>query len=307
MQTYHDDVKSSGVDNQDALSKLREEFTNLATSIATKQDLTQQISSYRIQKIETDAKIDAMDKALQEARHQMSSKNDDKRELEEQFASLKSEIVNLHGEPKESLATAARLTEIKAQYQSIETKLITLKESTEESSQRLHDQIEDRANMQLHKEHLENELKGEHEKARVVAHQRLEMESKANMRFEAIRAELLNKAEFDQNLLSAEHRLAMAELEGKLVTANEEARKMTIRLDQQNLEHDNWSTSIMEQMKQVTEMRSSKELAEKSAEECLSRIAVLIKEQDRLVEAEAEKVLLGCVQIVYQTDTDIDS
>ena len=239
--------------------------------------------------------------------HQISSKNDDKRELEEQFASLKSEIVNLHDEPKESLVTVARLTEIKAQYQSIETKLITLKESTEESSQRLQDQIDDRANMQLHKEHLETELKGEHEKARVVAHQRLEIERKANMRFEAIRAELLDKAEFDQNLLSAEHRLAVAELEGKLVTAIEEARKMTIRLDQQNLEHDNWSISIMEQMKQVQEMRSSKEVAEKSMEECLSRIAILIKEQDQLVEVEAEKVLMAHVPMVYRTDTDPDS
>lgn len=243
-----------------------------------------------MEKAETDAKVDAMDKALQEARHQISSKDGDKRELEEQFAGLKSEIVTLHSEPKESLATAARLTEIKAQYQNIETKLITLKESTEESSQRLHDQYEERANMQLHREDLESKLKEEYKKAGMIADQRLEMERKADMRLEAIRTELLNKAEFDRNLLSAEHRLALAELEGKLVKANEDARKMTTRLDQQELEHGNRSISIMEQMKQVEEMRSSKEAAEKSTEECLSRIANLIKEQDQLVKTEGEKV-----------------
>ena len=290
MKACHDDVKSSGADNQNEFSKLREQFNDVATSIATEQDLTQQISNYRMKKAETDVNLDAMEKALQEARHQMSSKNDDRRDLEEHFAGLKSEIVALQNEPRESPVTAARLTEIKAQYQSIETKLITLKESTEGSSQGLRDQFEERANMQLHKEDLETRLKEEYEKAGAIANQRLELESKANMRFEAMRSELLNKAEFNQNLLSAEHRLAVAELEGKLVKANEEAQKLRILLDKQNLEHDNWSISIMEQMKQVKEMRSSKEVAEESMEDCLRRIAILIEEKDRLAETEAEKV-----------------
>ena len=239
---------------------------------------------------ETDAKLGAMDKALQEARDQLSSKDDDKRKLEEQFAGLKSEIVTLQSEPKESPATAARLTEIKAQYQNIETKLITLKESTEDSSQRLLDQFEERANLQLHKEDLETKLKEECEKARVVADQNLEMEREANMKIEAMRVELLNKAEFDRNLLSAEHRLESARLEEKLVKANEEALKMANRLNQLNLEHDNWSLDIIEHMKQVEEMRSSKKVAENSMEDCLNKIAILNKEQDQLVKAEAEKV-----------------
>ena len=252
--------------------------------------MLQQISDYRMKNAEADAKLDAMDKALQEARHQVSSKDDDKRKLVEQFAGLKSEIVTLQSEPKESPATATRLTEIKAQYQNIETKLITLKESTEDSARRLRDQFDERAKMQLHKEDLESKLNEECEKVRVVADQKLEMERKANMRFEAIRAEVLHKAEFDQNLLSAGHRLTLAELEEKLVKANEEALKMTNRLEQQNLEHDKWSVGITEQMKQVEEMRSSKEVAEKSMEDCFNKIANLNKEQDQLVKAEAEKV-----------------
>ena len=252
--------------------------------------MTQQISSYRTEKAETDAKLGAMDKALQEARQQLSSKDDDKRELEKQFASLKSEMGTLHREPRESPATAARLTEIQAQYSSIGTKLTTLKESTEESSQRLQDRLDDRANLQLHKDDLEAKLKEEREKARVVADQRLEMERKANTRFEAARAEILYKAEFEQNLLSAGHRLALGELEGKLAKANEEAQKMTSRLEQQNLEHDNWSISIIEQMKQVEEMRASKAAAEKSAEESSNRVAILDKERDQLMATEAGKV-----------------
>ena len=283
-------MKSNGADNRDAFSGLREQFTNLATSIATEQNMLQQISDYRMNNAETDAKLGAMDKALQEARHQLSSKDDDKRKLEEKFAGLKSEIVTLQSEPKESPVTAARLTEIKAQYQSIETKLITLKKSTEDSSQRLLDQFEERANLQLHKEDLETKLKAESEKARVVADQNLEMERNASMKIEKIRVELSNKAEFDRNLLSAEHRLELARLEEKLVKANEAALKMTNRLDKQNLEHDNWSVGIVEQMKQAEEMRSSKEVAEKSLEECLNKIANLNREQDQLVKAEAEKV-----------------
>ncbi|KAL8787848.1 MAG: hypothetical protein Q9195_007588 [Heterodermia aff. obscurata] len=290
LQAYHDDVKSGAADKQNAIVGLREQISNLATSIATEQDLTQQISNHRMKKAETDAKLDAMDKALQEARNQIFSKDDDKRVLEEQFAGLKSEIGTLQSDARESSATAARLTEIKAHYHTIETKLTALKESTEESYQQLQDQFEERANMQLHKEDLETKLKEEYEKARAVADQGRELERNANMRFEAIRIEILAKAEFDQNLLSAEHRLALAEVEGKLVKANEEVQKMTIRLDQQNLEHDNWSISVMEQMKQVREMRSLKEMAEKSMEECLSRIAILTKEQDQLMETEAEKV-----------------
>ena len=287
MQTYHNDVKSYGANNQNAHSGFREQFTNLATSIET---VTQQISSYRTEKVETDAKLDAMDTALQAARLQQSSKDDYKRELEKQFAGLKSAIVTLQSEPTESPATAAHLTETKAQYQSIEKKLIALQASTEESSQRLQDQFEERANMQLHKEDLESKLKEEQEKAQVVADQRLEVERKANKRFEDIRVDLLHKAEFDRNVLAAEHRLALAELEKKLVQANEAVQKMTARVDQQSLEHDKWWISITEMTKQLIDMRSLKEVAENSVEDGLKKIAILNKEQFQLLKTDAEKV-----------------
>lgn len=307
VQAYHDDVKSQGNDTQGTLSELRDQLTTLTVSITKEQELNDQIQDCRTKKAAIDVKLYEADEAVKQARQQLTATEDEKRILSEKVVSLNAEAAALRSEPKESPATTARLAEIVAQNKDIHKHLTALETATEHSSSELQHKFDDHANIQLQKEGLESELREERGKLYDATKERLAMEQKAHVKFEGMRTELMHAAKFDKNQLSAEHRLASAELEEQLRRANERINKMSIQSNKQSEEQENWSIAIVEQMKVVAESRHTKEIAEKSLIEHSKTIEALIKERDELRNKDAEEVKRASSQVVSVADRDTES
>lgn len=288
-------MKSSGLHDQGIVAGMREQLDTLTASIATEHDLREQMKNITTKKAEVEVKLYAAGESLQQARQQVATTDSEKRKLLEQVAKLGSEAVALRSEPKESAATIARLAEIKAQNEKLQSDLESLKQTTENHSTNLQSKFEDHASFQLFKEDLESQIRKEQDKANEVANERLELERKANVKFESMRGELMLAAKFDKNQLWAEHRLALAEVEERLREANDRTIKMTVQMDKHNEERDKWDVAVIEQMKLISEMRRSKEIAEASCDEQSKRIENLSKERDELIDYKTATVCSGRV------------
>ena len=99
-----------------------------------------------------------------------------------------------------------------------------------------------------------------------------------------MRSELMHAAKFDKNLLWAEHRLALTEVEERLREATGRTNKMTVEMDKQNEEQEKWALTVIEQMKLVSEMRRSRDIAEASRAEQLKTMENLSKERQELMD-----------------------
>ena len=137
--------------------------------------------------------------------------------------------------------------------------------------------------MQLHKEDLESQINEECAKVIRISEERLQLEQQATFKFEEMRKDLSRKAEWEQNQLTAEHRLARMELKKQLATLNE--RHLEVEKEQKN-----WGIATMEQIKTIANMQAAKERAETLADERMEVIDALTKERDHAVASAADSL-----------------
>lgn len=294
-------MKSSGLHDQGLVAGMREQLDTLVASTASEHELREQMKDITTKKAEVDVKLCFASESLQQARQQVATIDSERRDFQGQVATLESEAVALRSEPKESAATTARLAEIKAQNEKLQNHIESLKQTTEECSTDLRSKFEDHANFQLTKEDLEGQLRKEQEKANKVANERLELERKANVEFEDMRSKLILAAKFDKNQLWAEHGLAMAEVEERLREANDRTLKMRVEIEKLTKDQDEWSFTVMEQMKLVAEMRDSKDIAQASCEEKSKTIDDLSKERHELLDYKIATVCFRRMQAIDET------
>ena len=265
VQAYHDDVKSSGTHHHQTFLELKEELKTLSSSIATEKASAKQIKDYEAKKADIEAKLLAADKALEKERQKVAIAGERESTLSTQIFSLESEAAALRSRTEESSATADRLAEISMQNKALQERLDTLKDATSRSSEELQHKFQEHANMQLQKDDLESQLKGEREKATSMANERLELERSATTKLESCRVEQVQKAKWETNILVAEHRLAMQKLEEELAAANSKKD----RLAESN--HD-LGVTFMEQVRLTAEMRTARDVAEKCEMERLTEL-----------------------------------
>ena len=272
MQSYHDDVKSSGKDHQGTVLEAKEQLRILSTSISTERDTLKQIRDLETKNAENQVKLGEAEAALEKERQKVITIGEKESALSSQISSLEREAAALRAESQDSEVAATRLTEIATHTKAFQQSLGSMKNVTSDALLKLQGKFEEHANMQLQKESIESELKEERAKAICVANERLKSEREATSKLEEVQLDQVRRAKWEMNILVAEHRLEIQKLQDQLAMTNDKNTKLA------KSNHE-WGAAVIDQVRLTAEMRSAKDEAEHCAKKRLSSVEALTKER----------------------------